>query len=68
MSKFLPNYLVLETEPDSVCSMCGKTAECRPYGIDSASICYECGETIPDVVDMQVQKRLGIVFDPELVN
>lgn len=30
-------------EPDTVCEMCGKIDECRPYGPNGEQICFECG-------------------------
>ena len=35
--------LIIEPEPDGVCSYCGAIAETRPYGKDGAEICYDCG-------------------------
>ncbi len=29
-------------EPDSVCEMCGKVDECRPYGPNDEQICFDC--------------------------
>lgn len=31
--------------------MCGKVAECRPYGHNGQDICGECAETIPEIVN-----------------
>ena len=30
-------------ESDGVCTMCGKIAELRPYGVDCTNICFPCG-------------------------
>lgn len=29
-------------EPDTVCEMCGKVDECRPYGPNDEQICFDC--------------------------
>lgn len=34
---------VICVEEDDVCEVCGKVAECRPYGPGGKRICYECG-------------------------
>ncbi len=34
---------LVEELPPSECSMCHKTAECRPYGPEGSSICLACG-------------------------
>ena len=30
-------------EPDTLCAMCGKIGECRPYGLNYEHICFDCG-------------------------
>lgn len=51
------------------CSECGVKAECRPYGIDGAPICFDCGmknpertraqfEAITGGVDVEERKRI----------
>ena len=30
-------------EPDTLCAMCGKIDECRPYGPNHERICFDCG-------------------------
>lgn len=30
-------------EPARRCELCGKTAECRPYGPHGEQVCYQCG-------------------------
>ena len=29
-------------EPDTVCEVCGKIDECRPYGPNDENICFDC--------------------------
>ena len=43
MSKNINGIPYIYVEPDSVCSLCGKTAECRPYGVNGTQICFSCG-------------------------
>lgn len=58
MTYIAKNVIHVEPEPDRKCSMCGKVAECRPYGPDGADICFECGEKIPETVEKQMGHRL----------
>lgn len=32
----------IATEPKSICELCGKAAECRPYGPKGEQVCFEC--------------------------
>lgn len=34
----------IEAEPDRRCELCGKVAECRPYGPNGEQICFDCGQ------------------------
>ena len=43
-------------EVATVCEMCGKIDECRPYGPNGEQICFECATTKCDPV--QVEKRM----------
>ncbi len=27
----------------TICSTCGRDEECRPYGVDDAPVCFDCG-------------------------
>lgn len=33
----------ISAEPDTLCAMCGKIDECRPYGPNYERICFDCG-------------------------
>jgi len=40
------NVIVIGSNEESApkkCAYCGATAELRPYGINGANICFECG-------------------------
>lgn len=39
-------------EKDQMCELCGKIAECRPYGPNDEQICFECG-----IKDFETTKR-----------
>lgn len=59
MSKNLGNgIIILEPEPEMICSECGKIAETRPYGKGGSEICYECGEKIPEIVEHNMGIKL----------
>jgi hypothetical protein len=72
MTKVRGDFLLMEPEPDKECELCGKIAECRPYGPNNEQICFECGEKMPEIVEIvekQFLKRLngeGIFGSPEL--
>ena len=36
-----PGYI--SAEDDRRCELCGKVAECRPYGPHGEQVCFECG-------------------------
>lgn len=33
---------VICEEDDSLCELCGRVAECRPYGPNGESVCFDC--------------------------
>lgn len=35
--------IIQQIDPEK-CEYCGKVAELRPYGLNGAKICYECGQ------------------------
>lgn len=43
MSRRVGNCIIIETEPDEVCELCGEDAETRPYGPGGKRVCYQCG-------------------------
>jgi hypothetical protein len=34
---------VIEVQEPEKCDLCGKTAECRPYGPKGENVCFQCG-------------------------
>lgn len=43
MSVRIGNVPVIAAEPDSICELCHKLAETRPYGPGFKRVCFECG-------------------------
>jgi len=43
MTKKVNGDLIIENTGKSVCEMCGKVAELRPYGPNGENICFPCG-------------------------
>ena len=33
----------IAVEPERRCELCGKIAECRPYGPNGEQACFQCG-------------------------
>lgn len=51
MSFRINNMIVIcpETQ-DAKCEMCGEMKELRPYGRKGQCVCFDCGQTIPDII------------------
>ena len=47
----------ISPQPDECCEMCGIIDECRPYGPDSANICFDCATTKCD--SKEVEQRMA---------
>lgn len=58
MSERIGNISIIEAEDDDVCQLCGKVAECRPYGPNGERICYECGMKNVDKTNEMIGKVL----------
>jgi hypothetical protein len=43
MSFRIGKIVVIADEPDKTCELCGKVADCRPYGPRGEQVCFECG-------------------------
>ena len=68
MTQFIGRILIIAREPDSVCELCGKMDECRPYGSGGKSICYDCGMKDKAEVERQIVKRIETAFMQPLDN
>lgn len=58
MSIRVGKTIVIRELPDSKCEECGAVEECRPYGRGGKSICYGCGQKIPDIVEHNMGVQL----------
>ena len=59
MTKILPNGRVqIEVEPPRACQLCGRHAECRPYGPNGEDICFDCGQKTPVATAMAFARFL----------
>lgn len=58
MSRNINGIPVIYAEDDQRCELCGKVAECRPYGPNGEQICYECGQKDPATTNRQMNKYL----------
>lgn len=47
----------ISPELDTVCELCGKLDECRPYGKNYEQVCFDCAMNI--VGEETVQKRMA---------
>ncbi len=43
MTRIVEDVLIIETEDNSKCELCGNISELRPYGPNNEYICFECG-------------------------
>lgn len=59
MSRFAPGVFIIEPEDDRKCELCGKIAECRPYGPNGEDICHECGMKDEAGVIQRIQSKMN---------
>jgi hypothetical protein len=50
--------IILETEPDGICEMCGSTDELRPYGPRGENVCFDCGMKDPEAAARRLRQHL----------
>jgi hypothetical protein len=61
MSK-IGNIAIICVEEESICELCGKKDELRPYGPNGENICFDCGMKDEKTTQRQMGKILfGIV-------
>jgi hypothetical protein len=65
MSKRIGNFIIITQEPDRVCELCGKVAECRPYGPNGKQICFECAQKDKKGTEKRMAKILFGETDPQ---
>lgn len=49
MSRKIGKLVIIEPEPDLICSYCGKVTETRPYGPGGTEICATCAKKTPEM-------------------
>jgi hypothetical protein len=59
MTQRIGNVVVIESEPDRRCTLCGKLDECRPAGPNGEVVCYDCAMKDPAAVDRYTDGLLG---------
>lgn len=58
MTENIDNKIVISKEESQQCDYCGKIAELRPYGINGACICFECGMKDEETTKKMFRKRM----------
>jgi hypothetical protein len=58
MSFRVGNVAVVVPEPERKCELCGKQAECRPYGPRGEQICYDCAMKDEKTTNRQLARVL----------
>lgn len=57
-----PNVRVIQPTAPQTCSTCKQEKECRPFGKDGASICFQCAMATPESqaeTEKQLTHRMG---------
>lgn len=49
-------------ELETVCELCGKIDECRPYGPNSEQICFDCATSSPEMEEIVKKKMMSYIF------
>ena len=52
-------------ETDTVCEICGKIDECRPYGPNDEQICFDCATSTPESKAIAEKKMAAYIFGVE---
>lgn len=62
MSQRIGNIAIIAVEEDSICELCGKADELRPYGSKGERICFSCGQKDEKSTERKMKEVLfGIV-------
>jgi len=48
----------IAVEEDRVCELCGKVAECRPYGPNCEQICFQCATKDQETTEARMAQYL----------
>lgn len=57
MTVVIGPIVVIEREPPRKCELCGKEAECRPYGPNGEQVCVECGRKDEKATEAAMRRR-----------
>lgn len=68
MSKKEGRKFIIEKQKPQTCEYCGEVKELRPYGKDSANICFECAMQDEAETERQFGKMLKDVDEVIVVN
>lgn len=58
MSANINGTVIICIEKDSKCELCGTIEECRPYGPNGESICFDCGMKDKEGTEKRMNKVL----------
>jgi hypothetical protein len=56
----------IAAEPPQTCELCGKFAECRPYGPNREQICHACGNKDAATTAQTERKMREYLFGEKL--
>lgn len=48
----------IAVEPDTKCEFCGKVSECRPYGPNKESICFDCAMRDEEMTQKRMRQHV----------
>jgi len=48
----------ISDESEQICELCGKLAECRPYGPHDEQICFDCGMKNEEITKRKFLKKV----------
>lgn len=49
-------------QPDEMCELCGMIDECRPYGPNDETICFNCATRTPESKEIAERKMAALLF------
>jgi hypothetical protein len=51
-------FVIIQSQPDGICELCGKKDELRPYGPNGENICSECGMKDEETTNKRINQYL----------
>ena len=58
MSQRINGQAVICQEPERQCGLCGRIAECRPYGPNGEQVCFDCGMKDEEAAKRQFRRLI----------